>query len=118
MALVSISFYLMSSWVYFVILELSLMAVLLGAFMKMTLESPLFIMVASGNHDLCKFILNSIAIINEEEIIKEKLAISLSQEEAKMKRTFRNIIRNLVDSRLKMGTLSILAVSWIAYTIS
>lgn len=73
-AIVSVCFYLMTNWVYFIILQLGLLLVLLAAFMKIVLESPLQIMVASGNHDLCKFVFNSMAIINEEEIIRGKLA--------------------------------------------
>lgn len=75
-ALVGLSFYLMTKWVYFIILEIALMVILLSLFIKFTFESPLQIMVSSGNHDMCKFVLNSIAIINEEEIIREKLAFS------------------------------------------
>ena len=40
-AIVSVCFYLMSNWVYFVILQLCLILVLLWAFNRMVLESPL-----------------------------------------------------------------------------
>jgi len=45
------------------------MATLVFIFAKKSYESPLYIMASSGDHDMCKFVLNSIAIINEEDIV-------------------------------------------------
>ena len=115
-AIVSVCFYLMTTWVYFVILQLCLVLVLLAAFMRTVLESPLQIMVASGNHDLCKFVVNSMAIINEEDIIRGKLAFPTEFD--KEQRTLVNIVKNVVNSRGKLTTLAVLSVCWLAYTVS
>lgn len=64
-AIVSITFYFTNKWVYFMIIEAGLLIILISLFMKYNFESPLQIMVSSGDHDLCKFVLNSIAIKNE-----------------------------------------------------
>ena len=79
-ALVCLIFYFINQWVYFIIIELALLAICLGMFMKYAFESPLYVMTATGDHDMCKFIFNSIAIINDEEIIREKLTFPLTTQ--------------------------------------
>ena len=73
-------------------------------------------MVASGNHDLCKFVINSMAIINEEDIIRGKLAFPTEFDSEQ--RSLVNILKNVIDSRGKLTTLAVLAVCWLAYTVS
>ena len=72
-ALVAIMFYFTEKWVYFIIVIISAMVVLITLFAKYVYESPLHVMTTTADHDWCKFILNSIAIINEEDIIKDKI---------------------------------------------
>jgi MFS family permease len=78
-AIVSITFYFLNKWVYFMIIEVGLLIIMVSLFIKYNFETPLQIMVSTGDHDLCKFVLNSISIKNEQKIVNEKLAFSLSQ---------------------------------------
>ena len=71
--LLALIFYLTEKWAYFMIVLVAFMAVLVPLFAKYVYESPLHVMTTSGDHDWCKFILNSIAIINQEDIVSEKI---------------------------------------------
>jgi hypothetical protein len=77
--IVALCFYFFNKWAYFIIVQFILTAVLLGIFTKKAFESPLQVMVSTGDHDMCKFILNSIAIINEEDIVHEALAFNTTK---------------------------------------
>jgi hypothetical protein len=72
-AIITIIFYLTEKWVYFILAMACCMAVLIPLYAKYVYESPLHVMTATADQDWCKSIFNGIAIINEEEIIKEKI---------------------------------------------
>ena len=74
--IVCISFYFLNHWVYFFCIEAGLTFVLLVLFMKFAFESPHFIMTSTASLDTLKFILNRMAIINEEDILTDKIALS------------------------------------------
>jgi hypothetical protein len=59
----------MNKWVYFFVIQSVILGILVLLFAKKAFESPLQVMASSGDHDMCKFVINSIAIINEEDII-------------------------------------------------
>lgn len=52
--------------------------ILLPLIIKYMYESPHFILTSTGNIDQCKYIINSIADINDEEPIIDKIAFSYS----------------------------------------
>lgn len=76
--IVCASFYFLQKWVYFVCIEVALLVIFIFLFMKFTFESPHHVLVSTASIDLCKYVLNNIAIVNEEDIITDKLAFSLT----------------------------------------
>lgn len=113
--IVSLSFYLLKKWVYFIVIQMGLMIVFLGLFIKYAYDSPLQIMVSTASHDLCKYVLNRIAIINEEEIITEKLAFSTPTAVISQRRSFVSLVKNTFNHRIKANMLTILGLCWFAY---
>jgi MFS family permease len=71
-------FYLLSTWVYPIIVIGGMVLILLPLNMKFLHESPHFILASSGSIDMCKYIINSIADVNDEEPIQDKIAFSYS----------------------------------------
>jgi ABC-type siderophore export system fused ATPase/permease subunit len=114
-AIVGIIFYLTNRWVYFMIVQVALTLVFLFFFIRQAYESPLQIMVSTADHDMCKYVLNSIAITNEEEIVREKLAFSLTPAEIFPRRTFLSLMKNVFNHRVKLATIGLLSLSWLAY---
>ena len=55
-----------------------LFIILLPLVIKFVYESPHFIISKTGNHDLCKYVLNGIADVNDEEPIIDRLSFSLN----------------------------------------
>lgn len=78
-AVICVIFYWTNKWVYFIILQVCLLSILIPLFLKYVFESPLYVMSRFADQDMCKFILNSIAVINEEEIVKEKIYFPINQ---------------------------------------
>lgn len=72
-------------------------------------------MASSGDHDMCKFVLNSIAIINEEDIVHEKLGFSVTPSQILAKRNFTGILKIAFDSKNKWTTLAVIGVCWLGY---
>lgn len=77
-----ISFYFLKKWVYFFCIVGGLTLILVLLFMKYAFESPHYIMTSTASADSLKSVLNKIASINEEDIITDKIAFSLSPQEA------------------------------------
>lgn len=69
-------YYLLENWLYFNAIVLGLFIFFLGLFMKLVYESPHYILSTSANIDYCKYIINSIASINNESAIEEKIYFS------------------------------------------
>ena len=67
-------FYFLNKWMYFFCIEIGLLAIFSFLFIKYTYESPHYIEASTGSTDHCKYILNQIATINNEDIITEKLS--------------------------------------------
>ena len=88
------------------------LAVLIPLFMKYVHESPLHVMTTTAD---CKFILNSIAIINEEDIIKDKIYFQLDSASAKQRSTLIGIVKRTFDSKKKLVSLGLMAWCWLAY---
>ena len=97
-AIVCTAFYLLNNWVYYMIIQLALMLILVSIFAKYAFESPLQVMISSGNHDMCKYVLNSIALINDEDIVREKLAFSYTQQQIHKRRTIKFMLKNMFNS--------------------
>jgi hypothetical protein len=114
-AIVGIIFYLTNRWVYFMIVQVALTLFFLFFFIRQAYESPLQIMVSTADHDMCKYVLNSIAITNEEEIVREKLAFSLTPAEILPRRTFLSLMKTVFNHRVKLATIGLFSLSWLAY---
>jgi hypothetical protein len=114
-AIVSIAFYFLNNWAYFAIITASTISILGLLFWKLTFESPLYIMVSTGVHDQGKAILNSIAIINEEDILTEKLAFSYTPSQIQPRRTFAFLITNTLCHRQKLTVIGIMSICWLGY---
>ena len=100
---------------YLILVIVGALAVLIPLFMKYVHESPLHVMTTTAEQDWCKFILNSIAIINEEDIIKEKIFFQLDSASAKERRTVIGIVKRTFDSRRKLVSLGLMSWCWLAY---
>jgi hypothetical protein len=74
--IVCMLFYFIRLWVYPLVVVLGTAIILLPFIMKFLYESPHFILTSTGNIDVCKYIINSIADVNDEESITEKIAFS------------------------------------------
>lgn len=71
-------YYLLKTWVYPLIVISLMILILLPFVMKFLYESPHFVLASSGNIDVCKYIINSIADVNDEEPIIDRIAFSYS----------------------------------------
>ena len=70
-------------------------------------------MVSTADHDRCKSVLNTRAIINEEDIVSEKIAFGLSQFQ--INRSLRYIFTNAFNKSGKLSTIGILSLCWFTY---
>ena len=113
--IVSLVFYYLNDWVYFIIINTFLVALFGAFYARHAFESPLQVMVSTGSHDLCKSVLNAMAVINEEDILTEKLAFSYSESQIAKRRTISFLVSSALNHRLKLTTLSILGVCWLGY---
>ena len=66
----------MDRWVYFVCIVLGATVILTGFLIKCTYESTHYLMSSTGHLDVVKFTLNKIALINDEDVLTDKLAFS------------------------------------------
>lgn len=73
-AIVCVSFYFLKKFAYFFVIELGLLIIFSLLLMKYAFESFHFVLVSTGSNDVCKYILNSMALINEEDTLTEKIA--------------------------------------------
>ncbi len=74
--IICIVFYYLFEWVYFICIEVGLLVILGILFIKYDFESPHYVLASTANQDTCKYIFNSIALINEEDTITDKIAFS------------------------------------------
>lgn len=76
--MVCFSFIYLDKWVYFFLIILGLTLIFGGLFVKYTFESTHYLLASTGQLDVVKYILNKIAAINDEDILTDKLAFTLS----------------------------------------
>lgn len=62
-------FYYLNNWAYFMVIEAVLMLVLSVLFLKYSFDSPYYVLASTGNVDEVKYILNKIAVTNEEDTL-------------------------------------------------
>lgn len=113
--IICVSFYYLKDWVYFICIEVGLLIILGSLFMKYTFESPHHVLASTANIDTCKYILNSIALINEEDTITDKIAFSQNPQSIKRRRTTCFMLKNLFSSRSKLFVIGVLSICWLAY---
>ncbi|CDW88626.1 organic cation transporter [Stylonychia lemnae] len=109
-------FVYLNKWVYFFCIVLGSILILGGIFMKNTFESIHYLLASTGQIDAVKYILNRIAVINDEDIITDKIAFSLSPQQIKKRRSLKFIILNLIGSKEKATVIAILSFCWLCYT--
>ena len=59
--------------------------------------------------------MNRISIINEEDIVKDKIYFQLDSNQAKERRTLGGIIRRTFNSERKLVSLGLMLWCWVAY---
>ena len=77
-AIVCITFYYTKKWAYFMCIQIGLLIIFGSLLIKYAFETPYFTLISTGSNDECKYILNSMALINEEDTITDKIAFSMT----------------------------------------
>jgi hypothetical protein len=91
------TFHFLKKWSYFICIEVALLAVFIGLFIKYTHESPHYVLANTGSQDHCKYILNYIANFNDEETITDKVAIGFSEQQITSRRSVIFRLKNLFN---------------------
>lgn len=114
-AVICISFYFAHKWVYFFAIMIGLTILFLGLFTRYCFESPHFFLSSTASVDGVKYLLNKIALVNDEDLLTEKIGFSQTPTQVKKRRSMVFLLKNLANSRAKLLTLSVFTVTWLAF---
>lgn len=75
-------------------------------------------MTSTGSIDSVKYVLNRIAVVNDEDLIRDKIAFSMNPAQAAKRRTIKFMIKNLINSKQKITLLAVFGLCWLSYMVA